>query len=161
MADRVAVMNAGEIVQIGRPEEVYNQPATRFVADFLGEANFLDGHITSSGHPARVNTGSGEVVAIDTRERPIQSPVKCCVRPEHIRIRREKEGPAPDADNALPATIVSHVYLGDVRQYVCRCDAQTDTQWRVAELADGTVDLEPGDRVVLTFASRHVALLDN
>lgn len=161
MADRVAVMNDGEIVQIGTPQEVYKQPATRFVADFLGEANFLEGHIASSGNPARVNTGSGEVVAISTHTRAIESPVKCCVRPEHIHIRRATEQPVTDADNALPATILSHVYLGDVRQYVCQCDAQTDTPWRVAELADGTAGLEPGDRVVLTFASSHVALLDD
>ena len=74
MADRIAVMNAGEIVQIGTPENVYNQPATRFVADFLGEANFLEGRICASGNPARIKTRVGELAGLDesrpTRRNP-------------------------------------------------------------------------------------------
>ena len=160
MADRVAVMNAGEIVQLGTPEAVYNQPATRFVADFLGEANFLDGHITVPGRPALVSTEAGNVLATDTQERSVGASVKCCVRPEHVRVLLATAEPPAGADNALPATVVSHIYLGDVRQYVCRCDGQTDAEWRVAELADGSAGLDPGDRVVLTFSAGHVALLD-
>jgi len=60
MADRVAVMNAGKVVQIGRPEEVYNRPATKFVADFLGEANFVPGTIAGEA--------AGEVTAGEARE---------------------------------------------------------------------------------------------
>ena len=160
MADRVAVMNAGEIVQLGTPEEVYNQPATRFVADFLGEANFIDGHVAAPGRTARVKTDSGELLAVDAQGRGEQSAVRCCVRPEHVSVWRAGDAPAREADNALPATIVSHVYLGDVRQYVCRCDGQEADTWRVAELAHGAANFEPNDRVVLTFASDHVALLD-
>jgi iron(III) transport system ATP-binding protein len=158
MADRIAVMDAGEIVQLGVPEAVYNQPATRFVADFLGEANFLDGHIEAAGQRARIRTGAGNVIALDGRERPSQSQVTCCVRPENVRILRAGQEPA--ADNALPATVVASVYLGDVRQYVCACDGQTDAQWRIAELAGSAPSMAPGEPVLLTFAASHVALLD-
>jgi ABC-type Fe3+/spermidine/putrescine transport system ATPase subunit len=58
MADRIAVMNAGKVVQIGRPEEVYNRPATRFVADFLGEANFVEGRIAGAAAGEATATGA-------------------------------------------------------------------------------------------------------
>ena len=160
MADRVAVMDAGEIVQLGTPESVYDQPATRFVADFLGEANFLDGHIATSGHLARVSTSAGDLLATDAQARAVQTPVQCCVRPEHVRVLLATGEPPAGADNALSATIVSQVYLGDVRQYLCRCDGQADVEWRVAELTRGAASFEIGDRVMLTFAASHVALLD-
>lgn len=161
MADRIAVMNAGEIVQLGTPEDVYNRPATRFVADFLGEANFLDGHIITSGHPTRVKTRFGEVAALDARERPAGSPVTCCVRPEHVRIEPVKQSPDPaGSDNALRATIVSNVYLGDVRQYVCSFDGHADSEWLVSMLADRSRGLQPDTRVQLSFAPDDVALLE-
>ena len=82
----------------------------------------------------------------------------CCVRPEHIRI--EREGVVTAADNTLAATIVSSVYLGDVRQYVCAFDGDPTDEWRIACLADRAQDFAPGDRVGLAFDARHVALLD-
>ncbi|MCZ6869778.1 MAG: ABC transporter ATP-binding protein [Gammaproteobacteria bacterium] len=164
MADRIAVMNVGEIVQIGTPEEVYNRPATRFVADFLGEANFLDGRISASGNPARIKTPFGELVGLDERQRPDDSPVICCVRPEHVRLERAQQVSesveSSESENALTATIVSSVYLGDMRQYVCTFDAHADTEWRAATLADGSQRLDPGDRVQLTFDADRVVLLD-
>jgi len=58
MADRVAVMDAGKVVQIGRPEEVYNRPATRFVADFLGEANFVPGTVAGPAGEGAAQQGT-------------------------------------------------------------------------------------------------------
>ncbi len=154
MADRVAVMSGGRIVQLGLPEEVYNRPATRFVADFLGEANFLEGRVVSE-NPAKVATEFGEITTADARDWPIQASVECCVRPEHVRIHRT--GESVSADNALPAIIASEIYLGDVRQYVCEIGA---VHWRVAQLAHAGASFAPGDRVELTFAASEVALLD-
>ena len=162
MADRIAVMDAGEIVQLGTPEDVYNRPATHFVADFLGEANFLDGRVGAD--PDHIETPFGVVNARKANPRGADSPVTCCVRPEHIRIETPQTDEARSA-NALDATIESSVYLGDVQQYVCsfagQADDGTDPQWRVAMLADGSSGWTPGDRVQLTFAPEHVALLDN
>ena len=63
MADRVAVMNAGRIVQVGRPQELYDRPASRFVADFLGEANFIDGIVQQAGPTIIVRTAAGVLVS--------------------------------------------------------------------------------------------------
>ncbi|MBH80460.1 MAG: spermidine/putrescine ABC transporter ATP-binding protein [Gammaproteobacteria bacterium] len=159
MADRVAVMNDGEIVQLGTPEEVYSQPATRFIADFLGEANFLGGAVAASGDAVRVTTTAGEIMVSSRTAPDVGSKVQCCVRPEHVRIRAADEGPDPSLENALEATIVSSVYLGDVRQYVCRLGDGADGEWRVAELSQNAHRFEPGQPVLATFAASSVAVL--
>ena len=88
MADRIAVMDAGEVVQVGSPQEVYDRPGTRFVADFLGEANFLPGAVTGAGAGLAVLTAAGPLpLAGDCAVRAGQQ-VVCCVRPERIRLER-------------------------------------------------------------------------
>ncbi|MDY6779534.1 MAG: TOBE domain-containing protein, partial [Halobacteria archaeon] len=57
ISDRIAVMNSGTVVQVGQPQEVFEQPESRFVADFLGNASFISGHVTSTG----VETPIGEI----------------------------------------------------------------------------------------------------
>jgi ABC-type Fe3+/spermidine/putrescine transport system ATPase subunit len=164
MADRIAVMNAGQIVQIGTAEDVYIRPATRFVADFLGEANFLEGRVQTVGKPSRVETALGDVLCADEREITAGAAVTCCVRPEHIRIESAPQGagatsPAEGGENCLPATIASSVYLGDVRQFVCALE-DGETEWRVEQLA-GPSSLGAGDRVNLRFAADRVAMLES
>ena len=159
MADRVAVMNAGKIVQLDTPEAIYNQPATRFVADFLGEANFVTGAVVAAGATARVATPLGELSAADPATRAPGAAVEVCVRPEHVSL--VAAGAAADAfGSAIPATVVAQSYLGDLRQYLCRCTGADGVEWRVVELAQGASQFGPGDDVLLTFAPQHVALLD-
>ena len=160
MADRIAVMNSGQIIQIGTPVTLYSSPATRFVADFLGEANFLDGQLTASGIPARIQTPQGDILCSDDRKLSIGSDVTCCVRPEQITIQKAEDNPADDGDNYLPATIVSSIYLGEIRQYTCALGSSRDTLWKVSVLADISGGMKEGDNVNLRFAARHIALLE-
>jgi iron(III) transport system ATP-binding protein len=162
MADRVAVMKAGEIIQLDSPEAIYSQPATHFVADFLGEANLLDGMVSTPGDSNKLvlDTQFGEIVVSAGDKHPPGSSVTCCVRPEHVRIQRTDVATHKDTDNVLPAKIVTSIYLGDVRQYVCRLDG-SESEWRVAQMADGTIGLGVGDPVQLTFSPKHVAFLEN
>lgn len=160
MADRIAVMNSGRIVQIGTPVDLYNRPATRFVADFLGEANFLDGQLTASGIPAKIKIPQGEILCSDDREIGIGTEVTCCVRPEQITIQKAEGGPEDDGDNYLPATIVSSMYLGEIRQYTCALGDNRESLWKVSMLADVSGEMKEGDNVYLRFAARHIALLE-
>lgn len=162
MADRVAVMKDGEIIQLDNPEAVYSQPATHFVADFLGEANLLDGIVSGldDSNNLAVATQFGEISisVIDQYSSGIS--VTCCVRPEHVRIQLASIASGKEEDNVLPAKIVNNIYLGDVRQYVCQLDG-SDSEWRVAQIADETAGLGVGDSVQLAFSPRHVAFLEN
>jgi iron(III) transport system ATP-binding protein len=78
LGDRVAVMNAGVIEQVGTPTELYRSPASRWVADFVGEANFVPGE----GHGDRAHTPFGDL----TLAQPMQGPLDVLVRPEDLRV---------------------------------------------------------------------------
>ncbi len=164
MADRIAVMDAGKVIQTGRPEEVYNKPATKFVADFLGEANFTPGKIaapspqgTATATAAvRVETSVGDLLAADPAGRGPGSNVLCCVRPERIKL-----SPEPIQANtslaAIKATVTESVYLGEMRQYFCALPGRE--QWKVSVLAGSETPVPPGTTVTLQIAPQDVAIL--
>ena len=104
MSDRVAVMNAGQILQVGSPREVYERPSQRFVANFIGESNFLDAEL-AAGH---VTLSGGGRFAVDAPDGVPDGKVNVLVRPEHIAVR-----PGDAKDGELPATIETVVYSGE------------------------------------------------
>lgn len=98
MSDRIGVMAQGRLLQVGSPRDIYDRPATRFVADFIGETNFLPA--TAEGGTVRLR--SGEAVASS----PLAGPVTVAIRPEQLRL-------APDwEDGAIAATVEGATYLG-------------------------------------------------
>ncbi|MCX6521521.1 MAG: ABC transporter ATP-binding protein [Actinobacteria bacterium] len=106
MSDRLAVMRAGEIDQIGAPREVYDQPATAYVADFLGLANLLPATVSAAG---QVTIG-GKVVAADTRD--VSGACTVLVRPERVRLVPAGTGVlAARVQNLVFAGPVTHVHL--------------------------------------------------
>ena len=158
MADRIAVMDAGQVVQLGGPEEVYNRPATRFVADFLGEANFVDGRVVAWGDGLlRVQTPVGTLVAAaEHAPGGTGELVTCCVRPERIGLAVGEVAPRDDAAE-LAATVRAGVYLGEMRQYLCELPG--GARWKVSVLADGRGPIPPGQSVTLRVGGRDVALV--
>ena len=101
MSDRVAVMSAGKILQIGRPRDIYESPAERFVANFIGESNFLNA--TLSGET--VTLAAGGDYAVKRPDGVHDGTVSVLVRPEHIGLSANGSG--------LPATIENVVYSGE------------------------------------------------
>jgi spermidine/putrescine transport system ATP-binding protein len=87
MSDRIAVMSNGEVQQVGKAKEIYEHPENRFVADFIGETNFINGKITELGSPAKVNIGDYTVLGMvgEHQVREGQS-VTLAIRPEKIRL---------------------------------------------------------------------------
>ncbi|MCY2932296.1 MAG: ABC transporter ATP-binding protein [Planctomycetota bacterium] len=114
MADRVALMNAGRIAQLGRPADLYERPADRFVADFLGEANFIRGHLVSSADPIAVDTPLGQLPAASCAGALQGQAVTCCIRPERFLL-----SPAPQA-LPLQATVAQCTYVGEAWHLLCR-----------------------------------------
>ena len=117
MSDRLAVMNDGQIEQIGAPQEVYEDPQTTFVADFLGVSNLLDATAlgTRNGN-FRVAVGRFEFVARPSRE-ALTGPARIVIRPERIEL--EPHG-APAGPNRLPGMIERVVYVGSAMQIIVR-----------------------------------------
>jgi spermidine/putrescine transport system ATP-binding protein len=118
MSDRIAVMNRGLIEQLGTPEELYERPRTRFVADFIGTTNLLTGSIESTdGSTALVRLGTGESCLVAWAGSRVGEAVELSVRPEAVALRL-----APDETGQAPisATVEQVAYLGGSVQYIVR-----------------------------------------
>jgi iron(III) transport system ATP-binding protein len=115
VGDRIAVMEAGHIRQAGAPAEVYRRPATRFVADFMGETNFVEGTVASvSGEAVQVDTPLRQFTATAHGWTPTAGErVTLSVRPEAWRLGTD----APSAPNVITGRIRERVYLGEMAQY--------------------------------------------
>ena len=111
IADRIAVVNAGQIEQVGTPQEIYETPQSRFVASFIGGANCLPARVLE---PGRVRCGDLELRTMDDgRFRPGDD-VVLCIRPHAVRVRGAAGGDAA-RDNAALGRLVQHAYLGDLQ----------------------------------------------
>jgi iron(III) transport system ATP-binding protein len=111
MSDRVAVMSAGKVEQIGSPEEVYRLPATRFVAEFVGRVNLIDG--VATGNVVEVN---GSTHRLTLAEIGVAGPVTLALRPEAVTLLAADDG-ARDGTNTWEASVHAVAFLGDHYEY--------------------------------------------
>ena len=112
MSDRMAVMSEGLVQQLGTPKEVYEQPATAFVADFLGVSNLMSARAAGGG---LVRLGSAELVA-GRGDHSTSGDVRLTIRPERVRL----EPPDSEGENRLQGVVERVVYLGPITQVVLR-----------------------------------------
>jgi spermidine/putrescine transport system ATP-binding protein len=129
MSDRIAVMDRGRVLQVGTPEEIYERPADRFVADFIGETNLLPGKVVAT-EPGAVEVelaGGARVRAASTAPLASGNQVTIAVRPERILL-----GPAPEGTgwNRLTATVEDVVYTGATTSFLLRTPAGTQLSVR-------------------------------
>jgi spermidine/putrescine transport system ATP-binding protein len=118
MSDRLAVMNAGHIAQIGTPQQVYESPADAYVADFLGAANLLDIVVAERVRGGASSVKLGELVLSTSNEVPAEpgAAAQAVIRPERVRV--EAHGSA--GPNRVPALVDRVVYLGAATQVLLR-----------------------------------------
>ena len=137
MSDRIAVMNAGRIEQIGNPADIYERPATRFVAEFIGRTNLFSGEVSAS---RAVRTAQGvEIMAQVPEEFATGNSVHVAVRPERTRLLRDR----PDTGLGLKGTLRQVLYLGATREF--HVDLDGGERGLVETPNDGTApSLEPG-----------------
>jgi spermidine/putrescine transport system ATP-binding protein len=114
MSDRIAVMNLGHVLQVGSPAGIYEHPASRFVADFIGETNFLEGQVASlEGDLANVAVDNFRVAATFGQRPSVGQAVTVAVRPEKIRLSRQPlEGP-----NSFEGRVEEMTYVGKDSDY--------------------------------------------
>ena len=106
LGDKICVMNEGELLQVGSPEEVYSSPPNHFVAKFVGEMNFIEGKVTG---PGQVDSPLGERSYDLPPNCQVGSAVTLAIRPQHLDLTQD-----PDQDPQSPeGTIVNKTYLGD------------------------------------------------
>ncbi len=120
MSDRIAVMHAGRVEQLGTPEELYERPATRFVADFIGTTNLLSGAIESNdADTAIVRLDGGDRCVVAGPDLQPGRTVEVSIRPESI-VLRPSNGTAPGGHEPLRAQVEQVAYLGGSVQYQVR-----------------------------------------
>jgi spermidine/putrescine transport system ATP-binding protein len=129
MADRLAVMNEGRIEQVGSPREVYEEPASAYVADFLGVSNLLDAQAigTDSEGRCRLRVGDLELLA-SCGHTSARGSVKVVVRPERVRVEALRK----TGENRLPGKIERVVYAGAISQFVVTLDRGTPIRCMLA-----------------------------
>ncbi len=151
LSDRVAVMNAGVIEQIGAPEEIYGEPRSAFVADFIGLSNFLSGRLqTTEGGMSQVDVGGRPVVARSSPETAPGDEVLVFVRPNEITLASpdtDSESVPAEGANAFRATIEQATYLGDRIDYRVRLTSGDLIRVQSEDRR------EEGARVVVRFAA--------
>jgi spermidine/putrescine transport system ATP-binding protein len=152
MSDRIAVMNQGVIEQLGSPREVYDQPATPFVADFVGVLNAIEVRVDDVRDlVATMRVGDGERIVLrvptgaTTGDR-----LTAAVRPERVRVQPSTEGVAADGQSRVRGTIALIVYLGTLTQF--HVDTTLGARMVAHRLSDqATTGVREGDDVVLTW----------
>ena len=139
LSDKILVMDHGRVIQEGSPREIYLQPASKFVADFIGQSNFTEGTLRSSqgGHGV-VDLQSGLSLRIALTQ-PIaeNSEVLLCIRPEDFEVLPEPPRDSVDGNNVLEGTIETTAFLGSIVNYWVSCNG-----WRFRVQADRRFDTE-------------------
>jgi spermidine/putrescine transport system ATP-binding protein len=148
MSDRVGVMSAGKLQQVGSPKEIYTRPVNRFVASFIGETNFLPATVVSGG----VKLSTGDVVEVVTAAK---GAVTLTVRPEQVRIVAAGEA------GAIAARVKFLVYFGtDTHCHLALADG-TEVVARVQSPASGEAGIEEGSTVGIRFAPGAAQVLED
>ena len=153
MADRVAIVSAGKVVQVGPPAELYRRPHTRFVAEFLGETNILPGRIVErSEAEVKVQTDAGllRAATVASSVRADDDRVLCSIRPEALRIG------SPDGTNTLFGRVIESTYLGETAMLDVELPGNTRVQ--VAALNPGVIS-RTGEQVTLAASPADVVIV--
>ena len=131
MSNRVAVMRDGRIEQVGRPREVYEAPRSRFVADFIGTSNFIDGIVEARGDGVyTVRTPDGELRVRSDSDFPIGAHVVVAARPEHVELSQRADGVGANRwrgrveARAFLGESVDHVVSVGSREIRARCNSK-------------------------------------
>ncbi len=142
MSDRIAVMSKGKILQVGSPHDIYDRPSERFVANFIGETNFLEGDVQSLGtDKAKIKLASGAIIQAFLPENFLpKGKVTVVIRPEHARLSKEKAA-------ALKGVLETIVYFGTDTHYHVRLDNGAEFTVRQQNSRTDRVDFAQGAKV--------------
>ncbi len=123
MSDRIAVMNQGRIEQVGSPDELYDKPTNSFVANFIGESNFIEGTVIEQNHDGlTLQLREGLRIKMDWSEpEPADVPIRFCLRPEKIFFVEDS-----NPQNCINGIIEEVIYVGETKRYMIRIN-ETET----------------------------------
>ncbi len=156
VADRIAVMDSGRLMQVAPPAEIYERPNSRWVAEFVGEVNLFHGRVGEDG----VSVEGAAAGRLRLASKPDVAPgamVWVAVRPEKVRIAREP--PLPGLDNCVAGTAVDIGYLGDFSFYKFRIRDGSVVRTAAANVGGGERPIGLDDQVWLTWPPEAAVVL--
>ena len=163
MSDRIAVMNDGIVHQVGSPEEIYEHPADRFVADFIGETNFIPVKVVSLSPDIVVELRTGQKVKAGWVEEGLQPGDKAVlsIRPEKMDLLEPHEVPdTPSTDVAyVPAAVTHLVYVGTDTRHTVTLGDGSEVVVRLQNIHIGAEPWEIGEKAVVTWHAAHARIL--
>jgi spermidine/putrescine transport system ATP-binding protein len=158
MSDRIAVMSDGEVQQIGGPTDIYEHPVNRFVADFIGDTNFMDGEIVDLNDDlvtCRIGTQS-MFEAENSGSHKIGDQVTLFLRPEKITLSAAGEASAVDT---RPGKVANIVYLGNQAAYTVDMGDGIELVAQARPREDGKLPFTMGDPLAVGFSARALRVL--
>jgi spermidine/putrescine transport system ATP-binding protein len=163
MSDRIAVMNNGVVHQVGDPETIYEHPADRFVADFIGETNFIPVRVVSLSPDIVVALGTGEQVTAGWVEEGLSVGDRAVlsIRPEKMNLLELPEKPAnPSKDVALiQGKVTQLVYVGTDTRHTVTLGDGTEVVVRLQNIYIGEEPWEIGEEAIVTWNAAHARVL--
>ena len=161
MSDRIAVMNEGRILQLGTPGDIYERPRTRFVADFIGQTNFLEVEVFgAAGATAEVDlAGSGPLRTRLPEGIVAQGRMTLAVRPEKISLLADLPGSEIPGWDRLSGRLEEIIYVGTYTQYVLRLPGGQELTVHRQNRAVGEGEHPIGETLTVVFNPQSAALL--
>lgn len=155
MADRIAVMDNGKVIQVGTPTDLYSQPATSFIADFVGTSNILKATVDGKENGLTVVKGDGFVLR--SSNGTDKTEVDVIIRPEHVKVADANKTVHGDNKNVIQGTVIMATYLGSIVRY----DVQVGSYQLIVDTtySAGTGIFEEGKKVKLTVEHERVLLI--
>ena len=153
MSDRIAVMSAGELQQLGSATQIYEEPANRFVADFIGETNLIDATVVSSDNGEVLCELPGgftlQAKGVDNTGLPAGSQGAVSIRPERLSMIAPGSAPATADHSVLHASLINTTYLGTDTLYNLKLTDSHNLSVRVQN-NNSLHNLKPGDQVAVS-----------
>lgn len=156
MSDRVAVINQGRVEQIGDASEIYYKPATRFVAEFIGETNIVSARVTArDGDRVHCETEGGLQVELRS-EAILESPqILLSLRPEKIRLHRER----PEGVNIFPARVAVEIFKGAVDEITVVTESGLELGALLANDGQDGFDFHEGEAVFCRIQPSDISII--
>ncbi len=155
MSDRIAVMGDGNIIQMGTSREIYNDPQSRFVADFVGKSNFLSAHVVGGSAGAwTLRVDDREIRAYSTVDLEWKTDVTIAVRPEHLTI--VDMGTAVNAVNAVPGRVLGSSFKGNLHDVIVQLNGGVDF---IVEFHGCKQIPQAGQQVLVTWTPDNTTVL--
>ena len=163
MSDRIAVMNEGRVLQIGTPQDIYENPSSRFVADFIGETNFIPARVEQTDPQLVISTADGSLLSArdDNQVLQIGENAILSIRPEKIQLAPADEvfSFSPTIQSKLRGRVIQAVYLGTDTRYLIDLSGGIQITARLQNINGTENRFRSGDAVQVIWDVHHARIL--